>query len=211
MNKKKTTCPPMDKWKKFGDSTVPIGKAGPWRIDTVEIPDSFETTMANMRMARDGNAYAMYKPGWYKRLSHAARGTVMSNTPMEINTNYEAYAAATGRVLVGGLGMGMLLEGLLHKPDVSFIRVLEIDEHVIRLVAPHFSGQRVEIVRGNVMDYKPTGSESYDYAWFDIWDSIDEENLPEMATLGRRWNKRHARKCGFWAREQIRADKRRWA
>ncbi len=148
-------------------------------------------------------------PGRYVRLYHRDRGVVMSNTPMEVRTNWEAYRKATGRVLLNGLGLGMLLEGILSKPDVTHVRVIEVDAQVIRLVAPHFaSDPRVQVVHANALEYRPARGERFDYAWHDIWDSISEDNLPVMATLGRRYNRRVAMAQGFWGRDIIRADVR---
>ncbi len=197
---------------KLGTCTVPDGKRGPWTIDTFTIPKKdLSLMMSNFRAARDGNAYAMINPGTYKRLRHEKRGCVMSNTDMEIYTNYDAYRLATGRVLVNGLGLGMLLEGILSKPDVTYVRVIEIDKDVIELVGPHFTKDpRVEIVCADAYEYRPKVGERFDYAWHDIWDSITEDNLPLMAKLGRRYNKRIVAAQGFWAREQIYADRRRW-
>jgi hypothetical protein len=202
----------MKKEFKFGTCTVPDGKKGPWTIDTFTIPKNDPLLfMSNFRAARDGNAYAMVHPGTYKRLRHEKRGCVMSNTDMEIYTNVEGYKAATGRVIINGLGLGMLLEGILSKPDVTYVRVIEIDQDVIDLVGPHFTkDKRVEIIQADAYEYRPKVGEKFDYAWHDIWDAISSDNLVLMAALGRRYNKRVAAAQGFWAREQIRADQRRY-
>lgn len=197
---------------KFGTCSVPCGKMGPWTIDTVKI-DRGDAVMFNLRAAQDGNAWACVHPGTFKRLRHKDRGVVMSNTRMEIITNYEAYNKATGRVLINGLGLGMVLEGILSKPDVKFVRVVEIDPDVIALVGPHFASEvrkgRLDIVMADAYDYRPEKGERFNYVWHDIWDFIGDDNLPLMAHLGRRYNKRVADAQGFWAREQIYANRRR--
>lgn len=196
---------------KLGTSTVPCGRKGKWQISEFTLSRE-DVMLANLRHLRDGNGYLVCPPGRYKRLTHDDRGVVMSNTPMEIATNKDAYEQATGRVLINGLGMGMLLEAILSKPDVTYVRVIEIDADVIALVGPHFANNpRVEIVHADALTYKPAKGEVFDYAWHDIWDSISSDNLPEMATLGRRYNKRVSTSGqGFWARKQIRQQERRW-
>lgn len=198
-----------EKWKVFGDCTVPCGRKGPWSIERFTVTDS-EARLFNLgQLMSHMRAFTHLDAGRYVRLRHAERGVVMSNTPMEIATNIDAYLAARGRVLINGLGLGMLLEGLLHKKDVTHARVIEIDAAVIGLVALHFRRDpRVEIIHADAMTYKPAPGEWFDYAWHDIWDSIDSDNLPAMATLGRRYSRRICTQQGWWARDHIRADVR---
>lgn len=194
----------------FGTCTVPDGAKGNWTIDTFTIEDDFDMRMYNMRAICDGHGYLCVRPGTYRRLRRG-KTIVMTNTPMEVMTNREAYNRATGRVLINGLGLGMLLEAILSKPDVTYVRVIEKEQDVIDLVGPHFAHDpRVEIVCADALEYKPEKGEHFDFAWHDIWDTIGEDNLPEMATLGRRYGKRRCADQGWWAREQIRADKRKW-
>lgn len=195
----------------LGTCTVPDGVSGDWEISTFTVSD-IEAQMFNMRAVRDGGAVMAIRPGTYKKLTHKRRGVIMSNTPMEVRTNRRAYERATGRVLINGLGMGMLLEAILSKPDVTYVRVIEIDPDVIKLTGPHFANDpRVEIVQADALTYKPAKGEVFDYVWHDIWDTIGEENLPEMATLGRRYGARRAGGQDWWARDVIRAQaKRGW-
>lgn len=196
---------------KLGGCTVPDGERGDWSIKTFTLTED-DVRMANLRA--NLRSRVMYCPaGTYRKLVHKRRGVVMSNTPMEILTNREAFNAATGRVLINGLGMGMLLEAILSKPCVTYVRVVEIDPDVIALVGPHFaSDPRVEIIQADALSYKPAKGERFDYAWHDIWDDICSDNLEQMRVLARRYNKRVAtRGQGFWSRDQIQQQRRRFA
>lgn len=205
--KKLLELPPQ--WEKWGDVTVPDGKRGPWTIDTIVLTAS-DVLVENLRAARDGNGFMMCREGTYKRLSHAQRGVVMSNTPMECRTAYSAFSQAVGHVLVNGLGLGMVVEGLLHKPGVKSIRVIEIDKDVISLVSPHLDDHRLRIINADAYEYKPDKGEKFDYVWHDIWDTLDIENLPLMAKLNRKYG-RIAKAQGTWSRDEIRRDARRWS
>jgi hypothetical protein len=196
---------------KFGTCTVPDGERGDWKISTFEITED-GARFHNLRAMINRSRYQMVFPGTYRRLSHRNRGVIMSNTTMEIDTNREAYYASHGRVIINGLGLGMLLEGILAKtdsngdPSVSFVRVIEIDADVIALVGPHFAHDpRVEIVHSDALTYKPPkGEPPFDYAWHDIWDTICGDNLPSMAALGRKWSKKRAHSQGWWVRDECR-------
>lgn len=193
----------------FGTCTVPDGKKGEWGIDTFTLTDS-DVLMANLRAMRDDQPELICHPGTYRRLYHKTRGCVMSTTPMEVLTAMEAFREATGCVLINGLGLGMVLEGILSKPDVTFVRVIELDQDVIDLVAPHYlKDSRVEIICANAYTYKPPKGEKFDYVWHDIWDNIDSGNLPFMAKLTRKYG-RIAKQQGVWSRSLARRDKRRY-
>lgn len=198
----------MDSFK-FGTVTVPDGQRGDWRIDTFTLTES-NVLLDNLRHIRDGNPEMVCPAGTYKRLTHKKRGCIMSNTRMEIITAREAFNDATGRVLINGLGLGMVLEGVLSKPDVTFVRVIEFDADVIALVGPHFvNDPRVEIVHADAYAYTPAKGERFDYVWHDIWDDISIDNLPLMAKLTRKYA-RKAAKQGVWSRKQALREKRRY-
>ncbi len=197
----------------FGTCSLKPGrKSGPWSVEQFTVnKEEAKRFNLGVLMSR-GSGVELIDPGTYIRLRHANRGIVMSNTPFERRTCYEAYHYAVGRVLVNGLGLGMVLEGMLSKPEVSFIRVIEIDEHVIKLVGPHFKGNpRVEIIQADALTYRPPVGEKFDFAWHDIWDTYgNDADAPQMALLGRRYNKRICARNAFWGRDWMRAEKRRY-
>lgn len=168
-----------------------------------------DVALANMRALRD-NPIMYCPPGDYVRLSHKLRGCVMSNTPMEVRTAREAYYNATGSVLINGLGLGMVLEGILSKDDVTKVRVIEHDPDVISLVGPHFRDDpRVMIIHDDAFVYQSPKGERFDYVWHDIWDDISGDNLAAMAKLNRKYGSKADRQ-GTWSREVVRADARRY-
>jgi predicted membrane-bound spermidine synthase len=192
---------------KFGTVSVPDGSVGDWRIDTINLSNK-DVMMSNLRALRD-NPIMYCPPGTYKRLVHSKRGTVMSNTQMEIETAREVMRHAQGDVLINGLGLGMVLEGILSKDNVISVKVCEIDQEVIDLVGPHFNDPRLKIVQADAYTYKPAKGERYNYIWHDIWDDINSDNLPLMAKLARKWARR-AGAQGFWSKRQALEQRRKW-
>jgi hypothetical protein len=193
---------------RLGHCTVPDGESGDWSIKSFSIGRN-EALLHNIGVSHNGAMFV--SPGSYKKLVHKKRGVIMSNTRMEIISNYEAYRLATGRVLINGLGMGMLLEAILTKPDVTYVKVIEKETDVIKLVAPHFAGDpRVEIVQADAYSYEPPASDRFHYAWHDVWDDLCADNLPLMAKLTRKWRKPRAERQGVWSRHMVRANARRY-
>lgn len=195
----------------YGTVTVPDGKRGPWQISTFTVnAEDLHVWMMNARALRDGYPERVVHSGTYRRLTHKERGCVMSNTRMEILTSQDAYDKATGRVLVAGLGLGMVVEGMLNKPDVTEVVVVEIDKDVIRLVGPHllkkYSG-RISIHTGSIHNYVPEGK--FDFAWFDIWDEVSTENLTEMKELKAKFRK-HCKASACWSQREAQREARRY-
>ncbi|MBR1951862.1 MAG: hypothetical protein IKA32_04760 [Lentisphaeria bacterium] len=142
-------------------------------------------------------------PGTYTQITGKGRGIIMSNTPAEIGGHMEFYHAATGRVMIGGLGIGMILEAVLKKPEVTSITVIEKEQEIIDLVSPFYANEeKIKIVCGDVFspqDYLAPGTK-FDRLYFDIWDTINADNYPEMKDLNIKWRKYKAPggKAYFW-------------
>lgn len=189
----------------FGTCTTPNGSNGKWTIDEITVSKE-EADRDNLRNKIKRTEWLNVKPGTYKRLRRG-KTVVMSNTPMETLTCMPVWTSGTGRVLVNGLGMGMIIEALLAKPDVRSIKVIELDDELIDLVQPHFQhaidSKRLEIVHHDAYTYKLRPDDIYDYAWHDIWDDISADNLKDMARLTAKWRTR-AKKQGVWSQEQAR-------
>jgi hypothetical protein len=205
--KDKTKMPPAPKVMadgiEIGDVIVPDGKRGVWEIDTFTVSER-EAKLFNVRNRWSGSPLGRWQdvyPGTYKRLTND-KVLMMSNTHMERYTNRELVQNATGRVLINGLGLGMVLTAILKKPSVTHVRVVEIDADIIALVAPSFKAEkRVEIIHADALQRKFERDERYDFAWHDIWPIINgDENGKQARTLQARGRGRVSAQ-GVWARE----------
>jgi hypothetical protein len=98
-------------------------------------------------------------------------------------------------VLITGLGLGMAVRAaLLH--GASQVDVIELDADVVVLSGAQFADDpRVTIHQGNAFTAPLPRAERWDVAWHDIWPTIDDRNLPEMAHLMGRYP---ARWTGAW-------------
>jgi spermidine synthase len=135
----------------------------------------------------------------------------MSDTVDEIRDHLGPIRRATGKCLVNGLGLGMVLQGMLNKPEVEHVTAIEISPDVIALVAPHYQerfGDRLTIIQADALVWRPSKGTRFNVVWHDIWDDMSEDNLPDMHKLHRSYGRR----CdwqGSWGRDIIEANHRR--
>lgn len=132
---------------------------------------------------------------------HEGGTVVMEDSMKELRRHLPILMAARGRVLVSGLGMGCVVRGLLSKPEVSHIDVVELDSSILDRVGPEFIGdQRVTLRHGDALKVAWPQSARWDFAWHDIW-TEEGDGLPLHRLhlrLFRRFMKKVPRQ-GAWA------------
>jgi hypothetical protein len=119
--------------------------------------------------------------------------SVMTDTPGEIEDHMDVMREIEqrgGRVLIHGLGLGMILRFALAQPNVVHIDVVELDRDVIELVGPHYADPRLTIHYGDATTYEWPADTRWDVVWHDFWDSVMPENLPQMEYMLRRFEGR---------------------
>jgi hypothetical protein len=183
--------------------------AGPWTVAVAESPGGVDEWAAQ--------AVDMpWLPGRYTVLEHRERGLVMSDMPAEIAGCLPfmdaAAAIPAARLLIAGLGLGIVPAWLLRHGDVARIDVVEIDAGIIALHrgAPWAADPRLHVHDGDAHTWQPGPGQEWDAAWYDIWDTICPGNLPSM----RRLHRRFARRAGWalsWERPECGAMARRAA
>lgn len=184
---------------------VPDGTCGEWTVDSFEVQEKELSQMISMMKYGRG-----VPAGSYKRLLRG--GTcVMSNTPDEIRDFLSFYYQAKGKVLINGLGLGITVQMLLDKPEITEIIVIEKSMDVIKLTGPTYeSNDKVTIIHADALEYTPPKGEKYDSVWHDIWDNITSDNLPDMIKLTRKYGRRTKYQeswCRGRCEEQRRQDK----
>lgn len=163
---------------------VPEGQRGVARVEHFTLSDAEASFLA--AEARDWSIV----PGRYARL-YVRDALVMSDTLMERESNWEFVSHATGRVLIAGLGLGMVLPPVLEKPDVEHVTVLEVEPDVIDLVEPAYAAAiaagGLRILQADVHSWQPEPDERFDTIYFDVWPDITTSNLPEIEALHARY------------------------
>jgi hypothetical protein len=169
---------------------LPEGEHGEAKLTHVEILGD-DASFHNMRcdFQPGGHQYRV-EPGKYVNL---AVGTtmVMSDTQHEQRSCLDIVHEAKGDVLIAGLGLGMILVPILAKPEVTSVTVIEKSADVIALVAPHIhrlhghghGSPDLQILEGDIFEWRPPRGLKYDTIWFDIWSDVCTDALPEIAKL----------------------------
>lgn len=106
---------------------------------------------------------------------HVEGEIVMEDSASELRKHLPIWMAAHGRVLVTGLGLGCVVRGLLAKPEVDQVDVVEIDPGIHRVVGYEFhKNPRVRMYLANALEVDFRDAK-FDFAWHDLW--VDGPNL----------------------------------
>lgn len=129
------------------------------------------------------------RPGIYVHLLDKQKDeVVMSNIPAEIYDHAEICRKSHGRVLICGLGLGMILHQLCRNDHISEIVVVEKESEIIDMIVPAFPEDKVTILPGDAFLPDECGiTGQFDTIFFDIWNNITSQTYSEMQTLSALW------------------------
>lgn len=150
--------------------------------------------MAMMRAMVGFNDYTLLRRVTDRNIHLETAGEiVMEDSARELMRHLPIWLRARGRVLVTGLGLGCVVRGLLAKPDVDFIDVIEIDRGIVKVIGPEFAdSSRVKIHHGDAMKINLPGR--YDFAWHDLW--VDDAADMPLQVLHLHLMHRYRDRCG---------------
>ena len=199
---------------------VPCGEQGRAKVDRYTVTEA-DANLKNLRATVHGS-HDHAEPGEYTRLILDGQ-IMMSDTCDEQRTNLEVRTRArkvmtyreTGRILISGLGLGMLLPPLLNMG--MHVTVVEECQDVIDLVSPHYFkeaawAERLTIVHADAFTWKPPRGSKWDLIYHDIWFTICEANLDELTKLKRHYAMRLSRPNGHqwgWRESTLRYQRRK--
>jgi hypothetical protein len=177
---------------------VPESVSGNWRVEKFVIRED-DPNLA--LYALDGRPVV---PGVYTRLIHnESCAPMMSDTAYEIQESLHFIDLALGRVLINGLGLGVVVKALLKKPEVTRIDVVELEQDIIDLVAPTYQmDSRFNVYHGDAFTFRFPKDTTWDFAWHDIWPFIRTDNLEEITKLKRRYTNK-VRYQEAWVEQEL--------
>ena len=171
----------------YRKSQVPAGRSGRWRVEKFEVPEPRQP---------DRRPHWCRSPGGtYTRLLRDHE-VYMTDLREEWWTQRRAIREGIergGRVLITGLGLGLVVESILEHPGTraEHVTVVERSPDVIRLVEPHLRGRlgrRLTVVEADALTWEPPVRARYGVAWHDIWPNPhDDAVLPEERRLEERY------------------------
>ncbi|ELP6118940.1 TPA: hypothetical protein I7730_15915 [Vibrio vulnificus] len=162
-------------------------------------------------------------PGYYSTQSNGTSGialkrngvTWMSCTPMEVESHLLAQHGAKGKVVVAGLGLGLITMSLLKKHQVKELIVLEIDKDLIEgyplllsekeraLFDENISSGRLKFFQADCtksLDKDTlTACRGADYMWVDTWEFLGSEKGLEHTLILQEQIK--AKAVDYWGLE----------
>lgn len=182
------------------------------RVGEAEV-QHFEVDAAASRFTALRGGREFVPPGRYVRLKVGGQ-LYMSDTSYEQRSNYEVVRRAHGRVLIAGLGIGMILLPILRKKEVSAVVVVEKSNDVVALIEPQVRHKKLSVVTADIFEWKPAKGEKFNVIYFDIWADQSTDDLAEMATLHQRFKYHLDRSDDYrwmqsWNREVLLDDRRR--
>ena len=169
-------------WEKY-KVNLPEGKVNDVEIRPIEIDQ--QTADFSMLRAMLNGGRGSIVAGTYTGLYRNGE-LWMSDTPDEIGDHLGAIHEAEargGRVLVNGLGLGMVVKALLAMPNVTHVDVVEIDPDVIALVGPAYASDRCTIHLADAHEIEWPSDTRWTVAWHDIWPDISISNEASMDML----------------------------
>lgn len=197
-------------------------RIGRWeiRVDDLSEQDVASYNLvsrAQAAMGRGNGEPREIPPGIYRRLIRHDPGypvTVMSDTPAEIFDMAGPYLGQTyrptPRMLINGLGLGILPLALLTYSSIEHIDIVEIDIEVIGLVGQRFfDDPRVTIHHADAFTMEWPKGTTWDYAWHDVWDELSADHVKAMDKLHRKYRKVVGDQDS-WCRREMMADARHW-
>jgi hypothetical protein len=193
-------------WQPNGEelfARYPIKKQGSAEIVLYEVTRHDIEWGAIRAKSHTERQLAYTPPGKYVKLEIDG-ALMMSSTNMEFITNLPFLDHVKGDVLIGGLGLGLILEELRGREDVRSVTVIEKNPDVIALVAPTVRLD-AKIVEGDVFKWQPGEFEFFDTIYMDIWENSTKEEDPEIKRLKVRYKKwlRKGGAIGAWGSSPI--------
>ena len=137
-------------------------------------------------------------------LVHKKRGDIMSDCDLEMDDmlpflNINPY----GNIVVGGLGLGLIIDELLKLEKVDNIYVVEIDDEVIGLTSHKYDdNEKVTIAKGDARDFDLSQVPfDIDFVYMDIWDNDLGDTYEDRLEVCQHWGG-ICKECFSWAKDR---------
>lgn len=161
-------------------SWLPPGESGNWSIRRITEPQNLAGCT-----------------GLYEKQSETCHGfNWMLDDDTGLREHIPFVEECTGKVILTGLGIGMLPAMLTRRGQCQQIDIVEMSEDVIELVWPHLENLSpiVRLIRENANKYIP--EQHYDFGWVDHYLSYPNET--QKSAIRQLWGSRVSQ-IRFWS------------
>lgn len=137
------------------------------------------------------------------RVLSDANGVWMTDSLQELWQAEQAVSKLRGRVLIGGLGLGIATTFASYNPKVSSICTVEKDKNIVDLVQPHLATKCRNCHIDDLFLYLTHAAFGYDSAFFDIWRGTGEYTWKEYIVPLRRLCRNRIKKVFCWQEDEM--------
>jgi hypothetical protein len=179
-------------WARLQIPNYKSGKYGNWNVKLNDIP------VARGYFRGLQNIKANYVLSKNKK-------TVMSTTPMEIESHMPHLASSRGHTVIVGLGLGLMLYNVLGKKSVKHATLIEKDPAIVTLLTelgmPSWNGyNKLSIMITDVFDItNEFEGRDIDFLYIDIWDNLGQKTILRDVIAIQKVIK--AKQVGWWGQE----------
>lgn len=172
------------------------GVSGEWSVCKVVGDSSTIYTDINDGIPTVGRTESY---GEYTFLCHNNHKWIMQDTHFEYLEHQPLWDAATGDVLIGGLGLGLVNHELIQNKDITSVTILEKNQEVIDLVWSQCpKDDRFTLVNADVFTWIPPEEAHWDCAWFDTYTGAETLEPEEYNAILREKYSPLCSWIGFW-------------
>ena len=124
---------------------------------------------------------------------------IMQDSEGEYREHQWLWDNATGDVLVGGLGIGMIHQKLIDNPDVTSVTIIEISQEVIDLVWEHCAkDDTFTLILDDFETWVPPEGTTFDTIWADSWIFDNGISYPAYQEKIQNHYSDYCDNFGFW-------------
>ena len=172
---------------------IPEGVSGDYEVAhyTDETTDNMWQTYLNMKNETHNSHTVLLKAG--------CPMPIMQDSEAEYNEHQWLWDNATGDVLIGGLGLGMVHQPLIDNPNVTSVTIVELEQDVVDLVWDDCEkDETFSVVMADFETWTPPEGSSFDTVWGDTWLVDNPITMADYKTVITNRYSPYTSNIGFW-------------
>jgi len=175
---------------------IPEGTSGDYEIAIYTDETTEKDWQLYLSMPKCANESS---DSWTVLLKENCLMPIMQNSDAEYVEHQWLWDNATGDVLIGGLGVGMVNQALIDNPNVTSVTIVELEQDVVDLVWSHCSKDATfTLVVADFETWDPPTGSSFDTVWGDSWLVDNPITMDDYKTVITNRYSQYTDNIGFW-------------